>query len=93
MIFNVMTLFPEMVENYFQYSILKRAVDSDIIKIQTINPRDYTENKHKKVDDIPYGGGAGMVLMAQPYVDAYESIEKCHHNYDADRIKNSKSIY
>ncbi len=76
MIFNVMTLFPEMVENYFQYSILKRAVDSDIIKIQTINPRDYTENKHKKVDDIPYGGGAGMVLMAQPYVDAYESIEK-----------------
>lgn len=74
MIFDVMTLFPEMIENYFQYSILKRAVDSGIVKINTINPRDYTENKHKKVDDIPYGGGAGMVLMAQPYVDAYESI-------------------
>ena len=71
MIFDIITLFPEMVENYFQYSILKRAINSGII---AINPRDYTENKHKKVDDIPYGGGAGMVLMAQPYVDAYESI-------------------
>ena len=74
--FDVMTLFPEMVENYFQYSILKRAIDAGIIKINTINPRDYTKNKHKKVDDIPYGGGAGMVLMAQPYVDAYEIIKK-----------------
>ena len=76
MIFDVMTLFPEMVENYFQYSILKRASDGGIITVNTINPRDYTENKHKKVDDMPYGGGAGMVLMPQPYVDAYESIPK-----------------
>ncbi len=80
MIFNVMTLFPEMVENYFQHSILKRAVNSGIVEINTVNPRDFTENKHKKVDDIPYGGGAGMVLMAQPYVDAYESIEKCKNS-------------
>lgn len=76
MIFDIMTLFPEMVENYFQYSILKRAAESGIISVNTINPRDFTENKHNKVDDIPYGGGAGMVLMAQPYVDAYESIRK-----------------
>ena len=54
MIFNVMTLFPEMVENYFQHSILKRAVNSGIVEINTVNPRDFTENKHKKVDDIPY---------------------------------------
>ena len=80
MIFNVMTLFPEMVENYFQHSILKRAVNSGIVEINTVNPRDFTENKHKKVDDIPYGGGAGMVLMAQPYVDAYESIKKCKNS-------------
>lgn len=80
MIFNVMTLFPEMVENYFQHSILKRAVNSGIVEINTVNPRDFTENKHKKVDDIPYGGGAGMVLMAQPYVDAYESIKKCENS-------------
>lgn len=76
MIFEVMTLFPEMVQDYFKYSILKRAVDTNVVHINTVNPRDYTENKHKKVDDIPYGGGAGMVLMPQPYVDAYEDIQK-----------------
>ena len=81
--FNIMTLFPEMVENYFKFSILKRAIDAGVIEISTTNPRDYTENKHKKVDDIPYGGGAGMVLMAQPYVDAYENINK---------LKNSITI-
>lgn len=78
--FDILTLFPEMVENYFQYSILKRAVDSKVIEISTVNPRDYTENKHKKVDDIPYGGGAGMVLMPQPYVDAYSSVKKLENS-------------
>ncbi len=72
--FDVMTLFPEMIENYCSFSILKRAVESGVISVNTINPRDFTLDKHKKVDDTPYGGGAGMVLMAQPYVDAYESI-------------------
>lgn len=74
--FDVLTLFPEMIESYCNCSILKRAKDSGLISVNPINPRDYTEDKHKKVDDTPYGGGAGMVLMAQPYVDAYESIEK-----------------
>ncbi len=74
--FDVLTLFPEMVENYFQFSILKRAVEGGVVSVNTINPRDYTENKHKKVDDIPYGGGAGMVLMPQPYVDAYSAVNK-----------------
>ena len=74
--FDVVTLFPEMIENACSHSIIKRAVESDVICVNTINPRDYTLDKHKKVDDTPYGGGAGMVLMAQPYVDAYESIEK-----------------
>lgn len=74
--FDVMTLFPEMIESYCGFSILKRAIDSGVISVNTINPRDFTLDKHKKVDDTPYGGGAGMVLMAQPYVDAYESIEK-----------------
>ena len=76
MIFDVLTLFPEMIESCCNYSILKRAVDKDILSVNTINPRDFTLDRHKKVDDTPYGGGAGMVLMAQPYVDAYESIEK-----------------
>lgn len=74
--FDVMTLFPEMIESYCSYSILKRAIDSGVISVSTINPRDYTLDKHKKVDDTPYGGGAGMVLMAQPYVDAYETVQK-----------------
>lgn len=75
--FDVMTLFPEMVENYCSFSILKRAVENGIVSVNTINPREFTLDKHKKVDDTPYGGGAGMVLMAQPYVDAYESIARC----------------
>lgn len=77
MIFDVLTLFPEMIKDSCKYSILKRAVDNNILSVNTINPRDYTLNKHKKVDDTPYGGGAGMVLMVQPYVDAYESVKLC----------------
>lgn len=80
MIFDVMTLFPEMIETYCNFSILKRAVESGVISVKTVNPRDFTLDKHKKVDDTPYGGGAGMVLMAQPYVDAYESIKKCENS-------------
>lgn len=74
--FDVLTLFPEMIESYCNCSILKRAKESELILVNPINPRDFTLDKHKKVDDTPYGGGAGMVLMAQPYVDAYESIEQ-----------------
>ena len=79
MIFDVLSLFPEMIENYCSFSILKRAVQAGIIKVNAINPRDFTLDKHKKVDDTPYGGGAGMVLMPQPYVDAYESIKQCEN--------------
>ncbi|MCI5887927.1 MAG: tRNA (guanosine(37)-N1)-methyltransferase TrmD [Brachyspira sp.] len=78
--FDVMTLFPEMIEAYCGFSILKRAVEARVISVNAVNPRDYTLNKHKKVDDTPYGGGAGMVLMPQPYVDAYESIERCENS-------------
>lgn len=74
--FNILTLFPEMIENYCSCSIIKRAVENGTIEVNTTNPREFTHNKHKKVDDTPYGGGAGMVLMPQPFVDAYESIEK-----------------
>ncbi|DAA97574.1 TPA: tRNA (guanosine(37)-N1)-methyltransferase TrmD [Candidatus Gastranaerophilales bacterium HUM_9] len=77
--FDILTLFPEMIEQACSHSIMKRAVDSGVLKINTINPRDFTLDKHNKVDDTPYGGGAGMVLMAQPYVDAYESIERAEN--------------
>lgn len=74
--FDVLTLFPELISSHTDYSIMKRACEDGIITVNTINPRDYTLDKHKKVDDTPYGGGAGMVLMPQPYVDAYDSVEK-----------------
>lgn len=70
----VMTLFPEMIMNSLNYSIIKRAIDNKIINIQAVNIRDFTNNKHNQVDDYPYGGGAGMVIKPQPVYDAYKSI-------------------
>lgn len=74
--FDVLTLFPELIQSHLDFSIMKRATDEGVISVNAINPRDFTLDKHKKVDDTPYGGGAGMVLMPQPYVDAYNSIAK-----------------
>ena len=80
MIFEVLTLFPELIESHLNYSIMKRAIDEGVISVNTINPRDFSLDKHKKVDDTPYGGGAGMVLAPQPYVDAYESVKRCENS-------------
>lgn len=78
--FDVLTLFPELIESHMDFSIMKRAKDDGIISVNTVNPRNFTLDKHKKVDDTPYGGGAGMVLMPQPYVDAYESVKKSQNS-------------
>ncbi len=75
MIFNVLTLFPELIENSMNTSITGRAIKNDIIKLNTVNIRDFAENKHGQVDDYPYGGGAGMVMQAPPVYRAYKSIE------------------
>lgn len=72
--FNILTLFPEMFDS-LNYSILGRAIDKNIININTINIRDFSEDKHKKVDDTPYGGGAGMVIRADVVYNAYCSIK------------------
>ena len=74
--FDVLTLFPELIQSHLDFSIMKRASEEKVIEVNAINPRDYTLDKHKKVDDTPYGGGAGMVLAPQPYVDCYEAIDK-----------------
>ena len=74
--FDVLTLFPELIQSHLDFSIMKRASEEGIIKVNAINPRDYSLDKHKKVDDTPYGGGAGMVLAPQPYVDCYEGVIK-----------------
>lgn len=78
--FEVLTLFPELILSHLDFSIIKRASKEGVIEVNTINPRDYTLDKHKKVDDTPYGGGAGMVLAPQPYVDAYEAINKLENS-------------
>ncbi len=70
----VMTLFPEMIESCMNTSILGRAVEAGHIKLEVRNIRDYTLDKHKKVDDYPYGGGAGMVMEAEPVYRCFESI-------------------
>ena len=74
--FDVLTLFPEMINQACSHSIIARGIQSGVISVNTINPRDYTKDKHKKVDDTPFGGGAGMVLMCQPYFDAFDSVAK-----------------
>ena len=65
-----------MILSSCDYSILKRAENSELISVNAVNPRDFSLDKHKKVDDTPYGGGAGMLLACQPYIDAFNSIEK-----------------
>lgn len=71
---DILTLFPEMFD-IFNHSIIGRAKNKKIINIETHNIRDYTLNKHNKTDEYPYGGGAGMVMTAQPIVDCIESIK------------------
>ena len=81
--FDVLTLFPEMFET-LKESIIGKALERKIIKINTINIRDFSKNKHKKVDDTPYGGGAGMVMMPDVVYDSYMSIQ---------HKENAKLIY
>lgn len=72
--FHILTLFPDMVRQGLSTSILGRATNNGQISINTVNIRDYTTDKHKKVDDYPYGGGAGMLMQAQPVFDAYKDV-------------------
>ena len=72
--FYILTLFPEMVEEGLCTSIIGRAKDAGILQIETVNIRDYSASKHHKVDDYPYGGGAGMLMQAQPVYDAWRAV-------------------
>ncbi|MBO4399901.1 MAG: tRNA (guanosine(37)-N1)-methyltransferase TrmD [Lachnospiraceae bacterium] len=72
--FYVMTLFPEMVSEGLHTSILGRAMDAGIISLSAVNIRDYSTDKHRHVDDYPYGGGAGMVMAAEPIARCYDDI-------------------
>ncbi|MDR3215685.1 MAG: tRNA (guanosine(37)-N1)-methyltransferase TrmD [Bacilli bacterium] len=71
--FKILTLFPDLINSFKNHSIIKRALDNNKIFIETIDFREYSTNKHHKVDDTPYGGGAGMVLAVQPIYDALQA--------------------
>ncbi len=72
---DILTLFPEMFNNVFKESIIKRAIDNKLVEINIHNFRDYTNDPHNKVDDTPYGGGCGMVLMPQPIFDCVNDLK------------------
>jgi tRNA (guanine37-N1)-methyltransferase len=72
----ILTLFPDMVMDGLNTSIIGRAREKGLLSIEAVNIRDFTENKHNRVDDYPYGGGAGMVMQAQPVYDAYRHVEE-----------------
>ena len=74
--FYVMTLFPEMIEQGLNTSIIGRAMEKDLLTVNAVNIRDYTLDKHKRVDDYPYGGGAGMLMAVEPVVRTYDAIRK-----------------
>lgn len=82
-----MTLFPEIFNSYMSESIMKRAMEKEIIEVHVYNIRDYSTNKHKKVDDYPFGGGSGMLMTPQPIYDTYKHIVDTHN------IKSPRVVY
>ena len=85
--FHIMTLFPDIFKSYMNESIMKRAIEKGSIEVYIYNIRDFSNNKHKKVDDYPFGGGAGMLMTPQPIYDTYMHIVNTHS------IKNPRVIY
>ena len=105
--FTFVTLFPNLIEPYLKDSILNRAIESKFISYEFYNPRDFTKNKHKKVDDQMVGGGAGMLLFCQPLFDCLDEIRRKNEDVyiifplaaakpfkqnDAKRLANKKNI-
>ncbi|CUH92666.1 tRNA (guanosine(37)-N1)-methyltransferase TrmD [Herbinix luporum] len=93
--FHVLTLFPEMIENTINTSITKRAIEKGLISVNAVNIRDFSSDKHKRVDDYPYGGGAGMVIQAEPVYKAYEYLVNHIKSQKKDQssLKKPRVIY
>lgn len=75
----VLTLFPELLKSPLQESILKRAQEKGLLQVDLVNIRDFAPGRHKQVDDLPYGGGAGMVMMPEPLFKCLETVKNHHH--------------
>jgi len=86
---DILTLFPSLFDSVFSQSIIKKAVDKKIVKIKITNIRDFSEGRHKTVDDKPYGGGAGMIMMTPPIVKAIEFVRSPKR---LRRVKSQKII-
>ena len=95
--FYIMTLFPDMVMDGLNTSIIGRAMDKGLLDIEAVNIRDYAFNKHNSVDDYPYGGGAGMLMQAEPVYQCYEAVKKKIETKallsDPDTRKSPRVIY
>lgn len=95
--FHILTLFPEMVMNGLNTSITGRAIANNLLSIEAVNIRDYAFNKHHSVDDYPYGGGAGMLMQAEPVYQAYQAVvdairqrkEACRKQISTEEVQNS----
>ncbi|MEG2198486.1 MAG: tRNA (guanosine(37)-N1)-methyltransferase TrmD [Malacoplasma sp.] len=98
----MLTLFPNVFSEYFNSSILKKALDNKIIEIEIVDFREFSNDKHKKVDDAPFGGGPGMIIKLQPIVDAIRKyktqdslvvlLDPCGKQFDNEIISNLKSF-
>ena len=83
--FNILTIFPDMLRGLLEESMLKRAIEAGHVRVNLINFRDYTLDKHRRVDDAPFGGGAGMLIMPQPVFDCFAAVAK---EQDGKRVLN-----
>jgi tRNA (guanine37-N1)-methyltransferase len=86
MVFNIITIFPGILDSYFNEGMVQRALKKKIIQIKAHNLRDWTSDKHRSVDDSPYGGGAGMVMKAEPIYRALRALSK------KSKVKSKKKI-
>ena len=94
---DIISLFPEFFDAFFSHSIIKRAIEAGRLDMAVTNPRDFSHNKHGQVDDTPYGGGAGMLMMAPPIFEAVESVASNYDsaingNYETDEMCDEMSL-
>jgi tRNA (guanine37-N1)-methyltransferase len=87
MIIDVVTIFPQLIKNFADYGVIKEAFSKEIIRLNIHNLRDFSKDRHRKVDDKPYGGGFGMVMMVQPFFDAVRFIKKENKDVKSEKRK------
>ena len=88
--FTVITIFPQLIEDYFKEGILSRALKKKQVQLKTITPRKFTKDRHQTIDDMPYGGGAGLVMTLPPLVAAIKSLPKL--KMKDEKLKNGRRI-